>query len=245
MADRRAPGLRPVGSDDAATQDLDAAIAAEAGADDARWRALRSDVETLGAELGAQDATLDKLEVAERTLARVWLFLERGDGSLVTEAPDGMADADVAMRIVEAQEAERSRLAQEIHDGPAQALTNAIFQTEYIERVAETDPAMAAAETRTLRELLRRELGQRARLHQPAPAAACSTSWGSTGRSRSRRRRARTTGGPTITTDLTAPADELDGRPAYGGTARDAGGPAECAQARGGAMVVVEHRRGR
>ena len=42
------------------------------------------------------------------------------------------------MRIVEAQEAERSRLAQEIHDGPAQALTNAIFQVEYIERVIET-----------------------------------------------------------------------------------------------------------
>ena len=50
------------------------------------------------------------------------------------------------------------RLAQEIHDGPAQALSNAIFQAEYIERVAPTDPTTAAAEMRTLRELLRREL---------------------------------------------------------------------------------------
>ena len=48
------------------------------------------------------------------------------------------------MRIVEAQEAERSRLAQEVHDGPAQALSNAIFQVEYIERVIDRRPALAA-----------------------------------------------------------------------------------------------------
>jgi two-component system sensor histidine kinase DegS len=63
------------------------------------------------------------------------------------------------MRIVEAQEAERSRLAQEVHDGPAQALTNAIFQVEYLERVTRQDGVLAATELRFLRELLRRELG--------------------------------------------------------------------------------------
>jgi two-component system sensor histidine kinase DegS len=67
--------------------------------------------------------------------------------------------ADHQMRILEAQEAERSRLAQEIHDGPAQALSNAIFQVEYIERVIESDPLVARTELRFLRELLRRELG--------------------------------------------------------------------------------------
>jgi two-component system sensor histidine kinase DegS len=63
------------------------------------------------------------------------------------------------MRIVEAQEGERVRLAQEVHDGPAQALSNAIFQVEFIDRVFDTDPAMARAELRFLRQLLRRELG--------------------------------------------------------------------------------------
>jgi two-component system, NarL family, sensor histidine kinase DegS len=63
------------------------------------------------------------------------------------------------MRIVEAQEAERARLAQEVHDGPAQSLSNAIFQVEYIERVLGEDPAVASTELRFLRELLRRELG--------------------------------------------------------------------------------------
>ena len=63
------------------------------------------------------------------------------------------------MRIVEAQEAERARLAQEVHDGPAQALSNAIFQVEYIERVLDHDVRLARTELRFLRELLRRELG--------------------------------------------------------------------------------------
>ena len=63
------------------------------------------------------------------------------------------------MRIVEAQEAERARLAQEVHDGPAQALSNAIFQVEFIDRIFESDPRMARTELGFLRELLRRELG--------------------------------------------------------------------------------------
>jgi two-component system sensor histidine kinase DegS len=61
--------------------------------------------------------------------------------------------------VIEAQETERSRLAREVHDGPAQALSNAIFQVEHVERIVETDPALARTELRFLRELLRRELG--------------------------------------------------------------------------------------
>jgi two-component system, NarL family, sensor histidine kinase DegS len=61
--------------------------------------------------------------------------------------------------VIEAQEAERSRLAREVHDGPAQALSNAIFQVEHLERIVDTDPALARIELRHLSELLRRELG--------------------------------------------------------------------------------------
>ena len=46
-----------------------------------------------------------------------------------------------------------------MHDGPAQALTNAIFQVEYIERVLDQDPRLAHTEIGFLRQLLRRELG--------------------------------------------------------------------------------------
>jgi two-component system, NarL family, sensor histidine kinase DegS len=138
----------------------DAASAAEAGADDARVRTLRLEVERLTGDLGRHQQELSKLELSVRGIENAWLFLERGDASLVSEvAGEGMS-TDLQMRIVEAQEAERSRLAQEVHDGLAQALSNAIFQVEYIERVLNEDVRMAASELRFLRELLRRELGE-------------------------------------------------------------------------------------
>ena len=110
-------------------------------------------------ELGERQAELARLELAVRGLERTWLFLERGDASLLADpaAPE-LAD-DLQMRIVEAREAERTRLAQEIHDGPAQALSNAIFGVEYIEKVIDHDPPAARVELRFLRERLRRELG--------------------------------------------------------------------------------------
>ena len=141
-----------------ATDNRQAAEAAEAGAEDARQRELRAEVEALGQELGTQQTELAKLEIALRNLESTWLFLERGDSSLISETGDGMP-TDLQMRIVEAQESERSRLAQEVHDGPAQVLSNAIFQVEYIERVMDTDERSARTELRFLRDLLRRELG--------------------------------------------------------------------------------------
>jgi len=135
-----------------------AASAAETDAEDHRLQALRREVEQLTTELGTRQAELGKLELAERTLERTWLFLEQSDATLLMEGGPSTA-SDFAMRIVEAQEAERSRLAQEVHDGPAQALANAIFQVEFIDRVIETDPPVARAELHHLRELLRRELG--------------------------------------------------------------------------------------
>ncbi len=65
---------------------------------------------------------------------------------------------DVATMVLEALDAERARIGREIHDGPAQALTNAIFEVDDIERLVERDPAGAMVGLRQLRALLRREL---------------------------------------------------------------------------------------
>jgi two-component system, NarL family, sensor histidine kinase DegS len=135
----------------------DPAAAAEIAAEDARIRALRADADEAATDLATHQAELGRIELAIRNLESTWLFLERGDSTLV--GGDDEADTKVQMRIVEAQEAERSRLAQEVHDGPAQSLSNAIFQVEYIERILGRDPRLAATELRFLRELLRRELG--------------------------------------------------------------------------------------
>ena len=149
-------GTAAVATTDATTDATHAAEAAEAGAEDARVRALRGDVDGLGRELGRQQTEMARLEIALRNLESTWLFLERGDASLVSDG-EGLP-TDVQMRIVEAQESERARLAQEVHDGPAQILSNAIFQVEYIDRVIDTDQRAARAELRFLRDLLRREL---------------------------------------------------------------------------------------
>jgi two-component system sensor histidine kinase DegS len=141
----------------AATSD-GAEVAAEAGAADARMRVLRRDEAIAARTAGAEAAELARLDLALKSLESVWLFLSRDDASLISEPGDAISATDIQMRIVEAQEAERTRLAREVHDGPAQALSNATFQVEIVERNLARDPALAAAELRLLRDLLRREL---------------------------------------------------------------------------------------
>src|SRR6266545_1687598 len=63
----------------------------------------------------------------------------------------GEKQLDVAQRVLESLEAERERLYRDVHDGPAQVLANAIFEVDYLERIAERAPA-------ELRQTLRSEL---------------------------------------------------------------------------------------
>jgi signal transduction histidine kinase len=135
-----------------------AAVAAEGDAEDIRVRVLRSDVGTMGHDLGIHQTDLAKIDIALRNLESTWLFLKRGDGSLVGDDGSETFSSETQMRVLEAQEAERSRLAQEVHDGPAQALSNSIFQVDYIQKIVETDPEQATTELKFLHELLRREL---------------------------------------------------------------------------------------
>ena len=65
---------------------------------------------------------------------------------------------EAAPVVLEALDAERARIGREIHDGPAQALTNAIFEVDDIERLIERDPGSALAGLKQLRAMLRREL---------------------------------------------------------------------------------------
>jgi two-component system, NarL family, sensor histidine kinase DegS len=185
-----------------------AASGAEPGSSDAYQRALRSEVDALAEELEGHRSELVRLELAERTMSRTWRFLERGDTTLVAadDAPD--SDGDIAMRIVEAQEAERARLAQEIHDGPAQALSKAIFQADYAERVSATDLAAAAVEIGILRDLLRRELDNlRGFISQLRPPLLDEL--GLDGAIEEAVAELRATTGLQVTTDLRAPSDAL------------------------------------
>lgn len=54
--------------------------------------------------------------------------------------------------MLESLEAERERLYRDVHDGPAQVLANAIFEIEYLERIADRAPS-------EVRQSLKTELG--------------------------------------------------------------------------------------
>jgi two-component system sensor histidine kinase DegS len=55
------------------------------------------------------------------------------------------------VRIITAQENERQRLARQMHDGPAQSLTNLILQAEICERLFDIDPVRARTELGNLK----------------------------------------------------------------------------------------------
>jgi signal transduction histidine kinase len=109
---------------------------------------------------------LGRLELITRDLEDGWRFLERGQQGEWTSSGRGAADevhierpANLveARLVLESQEQERTRLAEELHDGPAQALSNAVFRVHIVERSLRTDPALAAAELNTLGVVLERE----------------------------------------------------------------------------------------
>jgi signal transduction histidine kinase len=123
-----------------------------------------------GHDVGMERDALNRIDLAAKSLENAWLFLAREDASLVSDPSGPPSAADAQMRIVEAQEQERTRLAREVHDGPAQALSNAIFQVEVVQRLLDRDEQAARDELQQLRDVLTRELrGVRAYLSQLRP----------------------------------------------------------------------------
>jgi len=136
--DRRGGALRPVGTD-----------------------ALRAEYEARGRDLATIQARLKRLDVVARQLDLLWTYLDSPDPT--ADEPGPMADdspAAMSLRIVQAQEGERQRMAEDIHDGPAQVLTNAIFQVEYLDRMLDDSDRAAHAELAFLRDMLRHGLDE-------------------------------------------------------------------------------------
>lgn len=63
-----------------------------------------------------------------------------------------MGEATGIIRIIDAQENERQHLANQLHDGPAQSLTNLILQAEICERLFDSDPLRARSELTELKD---------------------------------------------------------------------------------------------
>lgn len=96
-------------------------------------------------------------QLAFRRLRQLQLAISHIESSAAYLTGTGMApDAEerdeaveVAQRVLESLEAERERLYRDVHDGPAQVLANAVFEVEYLERIAERAPADVRSTLRT------------------------------------------------------------------------------------------------
>lgn len=103
---------------------------------------------------------LEQLQNRQKSLEQQSQYLARLIDILTQIAPSAIVPysnraqsavhSDV-VRVIEAQENERQRLARQIHDGPAQSLTNLILQAEICERLFDTDPVQARVELGNLK----------------------------------------------------------------------------------------------
>lgn len=99
---------------------------------------------------------LEKLQSEKTHLERFKSTLERAretSGGLSTSTSSGGSKNPMASveMLVNAQETERQRLSRQIHDGPAQALSNFILQTEIAMRLMDVDAGQARDELNNLR----------------------------------------------------------------------------------------------
>jgi two-component system, NarL family, sensor histidine kinase DegS len=99
---------------------------------------------------------LDKLQNDQEALQRYCNFLDKVRTFLAQDPPRGKTgrlgggSANLEM-VINAQEAERQRLSRQMHDGPAQALSNFIVQTEIANRLLDIDAKRAKEELDNLK----------------------------------------------------------------------------------------------
>jgi two-component system sensor histidine kinase DegS len=105
--------------------------------------------------LFAMSGQLERLQAQQGVLDEYAKTLEVIHDSLRLNSPEGKeagpAPKSVAIRIIDAQEAERLRLSRLMHDGPAQVLSNFILQAEIAARLFDVDPSRAKEELSNLK----------------------------------------------------------------------------------------------
>lgn len=101
---------------------------------------------------------LEKLQNDEESLKRYVTMLEKVRDN-VSRNPRGVGGGTRSISnrpaslemVINAQEAERQRLSRQMHDGPAQALSNFIVQTEIVARLLDVDQERAKEEMNNLK----------------------------------------------------------------------------------------------
>ncbi|EGL82053.1 putative signal transduction histidine kinase [Caldalkalibacillus thermarum TA2.A1] len=96
-----------------------------------QFRERRDDLQR---RLKQMDMMIDKAQNLATQISVVLHYLT-GDLSQVSKIiEEAKASQALGLKVIQAQEEERKRVAREIHDGPAQSLANVLLQTEIIDR---------------------------------------------------------------------------------------------------------------
>ncbi len=101
------------------------------------------------------------LERADSLIGHVGIALDYLSGDLQNagEQLDNLQQRQfLGIKIIEAQEEERKRVAREIHDGPAQSMSNIVIKAEICERLMDKDIEDARKELQNLKKVMRDSL---------------------------------------------------------------------------------------
>jgi len=100
-------------------------------------------------------------EKADRLISNIGISLSclTGDLQQVSLQLEDLQQRQLmGLKIIKAQEEERQRVARDIHDGPAQLMSNIVLKAEICDRLVDTDPIKAKEELKNLKSVVRETL---------------------------------------------------------------------------------------
>jgi len=111
-------------------------------------------------EIRIKDA-IKTVQKADKLITQVGAALGylTGDLQEVSLQLEGLQHKQLlGLKIIKAQEKERQRVARDIHDGPAQMMSNVVLKAEICERLIDSDPEQARMELQNLKKIVRDSL---------------------------------------------------------------------------------------
>ncbi len=103
----------------------------------------------------------DTLAKAEKLVSQIGVVLGYLSGDLQdvhVQLEDLKEKQYLGIKVIKAQEEERSRLSREIHDGPAQILANVVLKSELCEKLIDIDKERSKQELKNLKDTIRLSL---------------------------------------------------------------------------------------
>ncbi len=104
--------------------------------------------------------SLQNVENAEKVMGQISIALVYLEGDILTALEDADAHSEMflGIKILEAQENERKRIARDVHDGPAQHMANAVMKADICRMVIEKDFAEGLKELADLKQSVKKAL---------------------------------------------------------------------------------------